>query len=115
MFRVKNNTVQGLKYLMKYFYYPVPWHLEYRLILDRVASIHPEVNRDQIIAILLDMKKVLAIYNIFQNENLMTGKKILHFIQPQKLYSWKNQNNPFRVSKAVKNYHKIALKNVPQN
>ena len=94
---------------MKYFYYPVPWHLEYHHILDRVASIHPEVNRDQIIAILLDMKKVLAIYNIFQNENLMTGKKILHFIQPQKLYSWKNQNNPFRVSKTVKNYRIIAL------
>ena len=61
------------------------------------------------------VKKVVEIFNIFQNENQMTGSRTLPYIPHVKHYSWKRQKNPFRVSDSDSEQFGCPLYNKEQN
>ena len=66
--------------------------MAFRLTLGAPTGVFPEPVDPQ------EVKKVVEIFNIFQNENQTIGSRILPYIPHVKHYSWKRQKDPFRVS-----------------
>jgi hypothetical protein len=66
--------------------------MAFRLTLEAPTGVFPEPVDPQ------EVKKVVEIFNIFQNVNQMIGSRTHPCIPPEKHCSWKRPKNPFRTA-----------------